>query len=624
MKMWRALFLALATLGAAAVWAGEAPPVLGILEIRGIDNLAGAVFDLTQATGQPVPRELVTMGIHGALGTMPGLGIQPNGTLRAVWLDDGSDQGAATVLLPVENNGADYLASLGQAGWTSESETADGILHFTAPDTGSSSLFDDVYFLKNGATLIAGETAQAVRQAADALATLPPILPVEGVAAVQIRPAAIAEAFAPLVREQMDKAFQINPNLPGNTAAMGKLYANGYLAAARQVQDATLGLGVSKTHLNVHSRLVPAAKTTLAAWLATIRPPSPKADVVNLPDALVVETANMGNLDWLADPYFRFVEQSMAASPTQLPAEQMRALMENTKAHWAQMAGDFGFALLPPTKERPLRFAEYVGTKDSAALRAVTVQTVQNAADMVKAAIAAAATEVGQPAPFEFAMAMGEPREYRGIPVDAITYRVTLQEPIRSLWPEGLTTELTAEMAWLPDGVLMSGGGPELTEALVDRALDGTGSPVAELEGWKSFYPAPDPQALHTAHAAVFDLIRSYASVADEIAGTAVAPSIPAGPGHLAGVSYLAAGGVMSRLRFGLDDIAAITQKLMEIQQKAMAARMAEFEQMQPQQGPEDFSGFGETDSSDFGEPGTNEAEEESVPAEAPAESPAE
>ena len=54
------------------------------------------------------------------------------------------------------------------------------------------------------------------------------------------------------------------------------------------------------------------------------------------------------------------------------------------------------------------------------------------------------------------------------------------------------------------------------------------------------------------------------------------------------------------------------------------AARMAEFEQMQPQQGPEDFSGFGETDSSDFGEPGTNEAEEESVPAEAPAESPAE
>ena len=634
MKMWRALFLALATLGAAAAWAGEAPPVLGILEIRGIDNLAGAVFDLTQATGQPVPREAVTMGIHAALGTMPGMGLQPNGTLRALWLDDGSEQGAAAVLLPVENGGADYLAGLGQAGWTTESETADGILHFAAPATGASLPLDEVYFLKNGPALIAGQTAQAVRQAADSLASLPPILPVEGVAAVQLRPAAIAEAFAPRIREQMDKAFQANPDLPGNTAAMGKLYADGYLAAARQVQDATLGLGVSKANFNVHSRLVPAPNTTLAAWLATVRPPSPKADVVNLPDALIVETANLGNLELLADPYSRYLERTMAIAPSAMPAEQMRALLADSKAHWAQWAGDFGFALLPPTKERPLRVVEYLATKDSAAMRALTVRSVQNAGDMVKSAMAAAVAEAGQPAPFEFAVAMGEPREYREIPVDSIAYRLTLQEPIRSLWPEGLPTELTAEMAWLPDGVLLSSGGPELTDTLVDRALDGVGSPVSEREGWKAFYPAPDPRTLEATHMAAFDLVRAYAALADEIAGSAAAASVPPGAGHLATQAYMAAGGVMGRLRFGLNDVAAIAQKLIEIQQKAMAARMAEFEQMQMQSESEGFPGFEEMeeedfydedmDASDVEEPAAAEPEEETVPAEAPAELPVE
>ncbi|MGD9782561.1 MAG: hypothetical protein AB7V14_10480 [Kiritimatiellia bacterium] len=634
MKKTVALFLAMAAIGA-AVQAGEAPPVLGILEIRGIDNLAGAVFELTQAAGQPVPREMVTMGIYGALGTMSGMGIQPNGTLRALWLDDGSAQGTATVLLPVENDGADYLASLGQAGWTSASETADGLLHFAPPASGPSLPFGEVYFLKNGQTLIAGDRAQTVRQTADALATLPPILPVEGVVAVQLRPAAIAEAFGPLVREQMDKAFLANPEIPGTTAAMGNLYADAYLAAARQVQDATLGLGVSKTHLGVHARLVPAANTTLSAWFDTVRSPSPKANVVNLPDALFVETAHMGNLELLADPYFRFAETTMASAPAALPAEQMRALLGRSKASWAQMAGDFGFALLPPTKERPLRFAEYVAAKDSAAMRALAIQTVQNSADMFRAALAAAAAETGAPAPFEFAVAMGEPREYRGIPVDSVTYRLTLQEPILSFWPEGLPTEIAAEMAWLPDGLLMGSGGPELTDALVDRALDGTGTPVAERESWKAFYPAPDPQTLEASHAALFDLVRAYAGLADEITGSAVAPSIPDGPGCLAAHVYRAAGGAMGRLRFRLSDISAIAQKWLEIKQKAMADRMAEFEQMQrdqemedfpgfDEQEDEDFPGFEEMDSSDFEEPESDAAEPEAEPAPVPAESPAE
>ncbi|NCA81687.1 MAG: hypothetical protein EOM72_02940 [Opitutae bacterium] len=553
--------------------AAEAPAVLGILEIRGLENLAGAAFELTRAAGQPMPREMVSMMLYRALGAMSGMGIQPNGKVRAVWLEGDAETGSVALLLPVENEGADYLAALGQAGWRNESETAGGIEHFIPP-AGSGVAWDEVYFLKRGSTLLAGRNAEDVRTADAALATLPPILPAEGDVALQIRPAALMAAFGPKVMEQMDAAFDAPTGAPAESAAMGKLSVRGYMAAARQLEECTLGLGVADGNLNLHTRAVPVAGSTLEKWFATVRKPSAAAAVVNLPGALFVETMHLGDPNLLAPAYIQYLEELMGLMPQKPSADFMKTYAENAKTCWAQMTGDLGIALLPPTKENPLRFVEYVGLKDSAPLRALTRQMVQSVNDLMKTL----SGDTRMPSPFQLDLAFGEPREYREIPVDRLTYRLTPGEPIKAMWPEGLPTELNIEMAWVPGGVLASAGEAALTDLMVDRTLDGAAAPVSDLSSWKAFYPTPEPGLVDLSHIALFDAIRSYL---DLYAPGTAAEAIPAGPGHLDGASYMAIGGLMSRVRFSLADIGAIAQKAQEAQRKAMAAQMQMMQQME-------------------------------------------
>lgn len=576
MKKSNALLLSVLVLCASLspALAAEAPAVLGILEIRGLENLSGSLFELTRAAGQPMAREMVSLMLHRALGTMPGMGIQPNGKVRAVWLEGDAENGSLALLLPVENDGADYLAALGQAGWKNESETAGGIEHFIPP-AGSGVAWKEVYFLKRGSTLLAGQSAADVRKADAAIATLPPILPAEGDVALQIRPAALMAAFGPKIMEQVDAAFDAPPaGAPAESAAMGKLYVRGYMAAARQLEECTLGLGLADGNLNLHTRAVPTAGSTLEKWLATVRTPSAAAAAVNLPGALFVETMHLGDLNLLAPAYFQYLEEMMGLMPQTPSADFMKTYLADAKTCWAQMNGDFGVALLPPTKENPLRFVEYVGLKDPAPLRALTRQMVQSANEMMKTLAGAP----NQPAPFQLDLAFGEPREYREIPVDRLTYRLTPGEIIQAMWPEGLPTELNIEMAWVPGGVLASAGEATLTDTLVDRALDGAASPVSDLSSWKAFYPTPEPGLVDLSHIALFDAIRSYL---DLYAPGTAAEAIPAGSGNLDGASYMAIGGLMGRVRFSLADIGAIAQKAQEAQQKAMAAQMQMMQQME-------------------------------------------
>ena len=561
--------LALAVLVLCLSWlpalaAEEAPLVFGILEIRGLDSLAASAFELSKAVGSPTPKEMVSMMLYGMLGSMPGMGIAPDGTVRAIAFENGTDHGGLALLLPVENNGTDYLTNLGQAGWENQAQTADGIEHFIPPE-GSGLAWDEVYFLKRGATLLAAHTAAEVRKADAAMSALPPVLPVEGDVAVQIRPATLVEAFAPQIAEQMDQAFKA-PGLPPEAAAMGELYLNTYLSAAKQLDEVVLGLGVASGNVNIHSRVAPVAGTTLARWMASLQTPAAAAGVVALPEALAVETINVGNLDLLAPAYFRFVEQIMKAMPASTPSpEAFARYMENEKACYAQLAGDFGIALLPPATNAPLRLAEYVALKDPSVLRSRMPEMIQSANDILKAAFAAESNVT-----FSIDLALGAPRDHRGIAVDKVAYTLVIPEDSAFQWPDFLPTKFDIEIAWLPDGMLASIGDPTVTDSLVDRALDGTAARLTDRPAWKTAFPDPDDNLVDAAHFALFDTLRAYLALGDAITGGSNAAMVPDGPGNLEGVSYTM-DGLMNRLRFSLADVAAIGLKIADVKAKAMA-----------------------------------------------------
>lgn len=605
MNKWTRSILSVLILCAArlSAQAADSPRVLALVEIRGLDSLAAAAFELSKAAGSPAPKEMVSMALYGALGTMPGMGLPAEGTVRAVAFENGSDRGGWAILLPVADEGADYLAGLGQNGWKNESETADGLLHYVAPD-GAAVPWPEVYFLKRGATLLAAQTADDVRRADAAKPLLPPILPVEGDVAFQIRPAALVEAFAPQIAEQMDQAFK-NPELPANSAAMGDLYVKAYLAAAKQVAEFDLGLGVADGNLNLHTRVAGVAGTALAQWLETVKPAAAATAVVALPDALGVETLNLGDLSLLAPAYFQFLEKLMGAMPAGLEPAAYARYMENEKACYAQLAGDVGLALLPPTKDLPLRVAEYVALKDSAILRARMPEMIQSNNEVMKAMV----RDASQPMPFQIEIALGEPREYRGIAVDKMVYAFQLDEKMAAIWPQAFPAKLDVELAWVPGGLIVSTAGAATTDALVDRALDGAATPVAAWPAWQALYPEPEANLAAVSHLALFDAVRAYLALGDSLNGGARADVVPASSGNLEGSAYVMQG-LMGRLRFRLADIAAIGEKIKENQAKAMAGMQ---QQMETQGAPamEEESAAGSSDAPVSDETDTGGAEAE-------------
>lgn len=566
MKRIQGLLLTILLLGASLLpaTAEETPQVLGLLEIRGLDSLAAAGFELSKASGNAVPREMIALGLYGALGTMPGMGIPPESTVRAVAFKSDAPRGGWALLLPVENEGADYFASLAQNGWKNESEAPDGILHFVAPP-GLIVPLQDVYFLKRGATLVAAGTADDVRRAETIRATLPPILPAEGDVVIQIRPAALAEAYGAEIGAQLDQIGQA-PGAPPEMAKMIRLYAQTYLAAARQVREFVLGLGVADGNINVHSRLAPVPGSTFAAWVATVQPPAAAAQVVALPEALAVEVLNLGNPQLLLPAYFRFMEELLATLPSGAATAQTESYLAAEKAGYAQLAGDVGLALLPPTRESPLRLAQFVALKDAAAVRGLLPDLVKGSTEMM----AAVAAESEEDLPFEIKLDLGEPRAYREIAIDRLTYAFQLDGPIAELWPAAIPTQYPIELAWVPGGLLATVGDAALTETLVDRALDGGGAPATARPGWQALYPEPDDRLVEVTDVATFDVLRAYLALADAAGGSQLAQQVPDAAGHLATSSYVF-DGLMTRLRFSLADLAAASAKAKALQARPSA-----------------------------------------------------
>lgn len=552
----------------AAPAAEDAPLVLGMLEIRGLDSLAKAGAELSTAAGTPNTQESISLLLHNVLGTMPGVGIPPDSTVRILSFDNGTSRGGWAALLPVADEGAEYLAELARKDWKNETETADGILHFVAPAIVMEP-WKEVYFLKRGATLVAARTADDVRRAEAARPGLPAILPAEGDVVLQIRPAALAQAYGPKFVGQMSAGFR-NPQMPAEAAAMGALYAKAYLAVAQQVRECVLGLGVADGNLNLHARVAPVPDTAFARWVATVRPPAAAANVVALPDALAVEVLNLGDLQLLLPSYFRFMEKMMALLPAGTAAAPIQKYLEDEKACYAQLAGDYGFALLPPTKEFPLRVAQYAALKDGAIVRGLLSDLICGANETMKAMGA----ESGEELPFQIDLAQGEPREYRGVAIDQLTYAFQLAGPLAAIWPSAIPTKFNVELAWMPDGVLTGLGEAALTEALVDRALDDGSAPLTVHPAWQALYPEPEARLVDMAHLAVFDAVRAYLSLADEINGSNFAQQVPDRSGNLESASYVF-DGIMTRIRFRLADIAAVAQKMTEFKAQANAAMAA-------------------------------------------------
>jgi hypothetical protein len=200
-----------------------------------------------------------------------------------------------------------------------------------------------------------------------------------------------------------------------------------------------------------------------------------------------------------------------------------RPYVESEKAAYAQLAGDVGFALLPPTKEARCVLSSTPRSRMPPPSAACCRNWSAGANEM-----ASVLAESGEELPFRIELALGEPREFRGIAVDRLTYAFRLDGEMAALWPAAVPTKFAIELAWVPGGLLATVGDAALTDTLVDRALAGDAAPLTARPAWQALYPEPDARLVDTAHVALFDVLRAYLELADAADGGQRAQQVPA------------------------------------------------------------------------------------------------
>jgi len=586
MKKWSFLLVTILLVGICPTGAQSADAVLGILEVRGIDNLANAAATFTEAVGNPVPGEVISQFLLKGLLSETGAGINRLGNMRLIWLDnDDPNTGEWVVCLPVEDGGADYLKSLGEAGWANDDDGNDGdIQRFTAPDPAPVP-WPEIFFAPAGSRFLASGAPGGLAPVEAILPNLPPILPAEGNLALQLRPAAIVDAYSPQIEGVMDTLLKAAGKNLAIAQAYKELTFRTYLAVACAVEEVTYGVGISSSTLNLHARIAPKAGTTLATWLTTLKAPSAKANVVNQPDALFADTMNLGDASLLAGPYYRYYSKVIDILADKLPAAKAQSYLAQSRAIFSLLGGNVSWAIYPPTRQNPFRLVEYIDVKDPVALRAIYSELIALENDVMQAMMSIQADEE---MPFTLSLTPGESREVDGVPVDRLVYSLELDEDVAAILPKGIPTKFEIELAWLSDGIIVCFGESELTDQMIASARSGGGSAIQDLPSWKAAHP--DPEAtIGASHVALFDLLRAYVALADQAFGTAYAAEIPDGPGNMACHNYVQDGTLAGRVRIKLADISAAIQKIEEAQARAQQASQANWEKMMREDGDVEF-----------------------------------
>lgn len=558
--------------------------VLGIVEVRGINNLADTASEFAEAIQLPFDQDSISEALFGFLQAPEGKGLEPNGTFRLLWLNTNGEENEMAILLPVPDDGSDFIAQLIEAGWTVQSDPDETPLRLDAPPGAFRTIGTELYFIQRDHLLILANQRGTVQLAAEEADDLPGILPVEGVVAAQLYPAKILEILGESLVENMEKTIDAMQSDRDRAKALPQLYARGYIAVARQLESFAQGLTVANNNLALHTHAVPVADSLLARWCATLESPSATSAVANLPGALISVAMHQGDIQLLTSAYLRYYEAVMTIIAEEAMAEAGAEYIEILRETQALGISEAAMALLPPTRKTPVNLVQVNTCQDTAAMRQLNTRSMELAtktvpSDLLKADV-----------PFEVTIQQDTPREYRDIPIDRATCRLTFTEAADWIGGAGFFLDIPIEQAWLPKAAISTiGGGAAVTEQLIDRALDGTATPISDIAAWAAAYPRPESDRISMGYFAMFETLRAYTALFDSVADTNHAEAIPDSPGNLATFSYRSQNGLSARLRFPLADIASLVRSANESAERKRKAYLAEQQEFMRQLEEEGF-----------------------------------
>ena len=559
------LALALSLLGAPALRAEPVPLVH--CEIRGLDCLGEKVQEISARFDSPVPSDSFQSAVLNFLGTPFGLGLELSRNFR-IHAFSKADDAILCLELPTSGEGAEtYLATIARnwreipADDASYSPLAPGFRRFQTGPFGT-------FLLAPGertALLMLDTDADTALRVKNAVAALPPVLPVQGDVAVWFPDVA---AVGERVSDALEDLLGAN--------GIARIADAGDAPAPSLFADTALGLAVGDGRLALQTRATP--RPGLPAEIAaSIAPVSPAARALDFPGALCFYCGS--DLHAFINPALE--GDSLAVSLPKAVGSRfgpsVNAALARIGAFAESHAGtDYAFALLPPAPGESLRAYAFLSLVDVPAVRDAFARLVAR----INARFAASSCEhilacEGDPAtPFALQRLSLTPAG-----VDRVCKRLD-KMGLSGLAP---LARKSVSLAWRDDGVLASTTAPDALLALA-LAMQRPGEPPAPTDtpAFRALFPSlPDAPCNCVFSLSLFDLVRAYARpLAAKIGDPAlladvesVLAALPATPGFFAEEDHLEDGIAVSNSRIGLDDFAAIgTALVREIAEKKRAA----------------------------------------------------
>lgn len=560
------LALALSLIGTPALRAEPAP--LAHLEIRGLDCLGDKVQELSGLLGKPVSSDTFQSAILNFIGTPFGLGLELSRNFRLHFFwdedDDAANDDAICLELPTSGEGAEtYLATLAR-NWhepTGDNYADDLPSGFRRFDSG---IFGPVLVApcERTALLLLDSPADSALRVKNAVAALPPVLPVQGDIALWTPDVAAA---GERISDIFSKGFA------------GNLLQSGDDSSTTLFADAAVGLAAGDGRLSLQTRATPrpGAPTDLAA---SIGPVSPAARALNIPGALCFFCGSdlcAVNPDIGCASLADLLPENFGPLFGTSGNDALARIGAFTDSH---VGTDYAFALLPPAPGESLRAYAFLSLLDAPAVRDAFARLVAK----INARFAACSCEhvlrlEGDPGgPFALQRLSLTPAG-----IDRVRKR------LEKLGLGGLAplAEKSLSLVWRDDGVLASTTAPDALLAFA-LALQCPAEPPAPTDtpAFRALFPSiPEYPCNQAVSCALFDIARAYARpFAAKIGDPALLADaetflagLPATPGFFASEDHLENGVAVSNTRMALADVFSAVRQLLPLVQKAFAPAAA-------------------------------------------------
>lgn len=573
----------------------DTPPLVMVLEVRGLQPLAAEAEQVAAALAFPVAQEEVLQQI-GKLLMVPDLaGLDLARTVRVFVFQktatsaeplppasEGPAGPPVVISLPVKDDGQAYLDALSRT--LKPVEEVDGMEHFQAdPAAPAPGPLQEVFVLRMPERLLMGFDRVLVRDTAKDLheGRLPETnLPVDGSLAVSVPCRQNVIALEPLVDRLALPAPPAGEQPAMDVQRVLRAELNGIFRLVKQVEQILVGVQADQGKLRLNTRLEAAPGSVLERVFGELRSPVPELFTLFPEDALFADVGFVSVPEELLDAYLEVIgEMYKAMGP---PWDRMLpVLREVVDAIRGQIVGDYAIGLLPGTGDLPVNMIQVTAVRDPERIKMAMDKMVRALQDLKAEE---AETTIGM------TVDIGETREYEGVTITPYRYAFQMLgakalelPPFLAKWLK----EMTFEVAFV-DGKMLYAWGPEgAMNGVIDR-LRNPANPLHQATACAQLLPDLPAGAVNVGWLRLMEVVRAFIRAVPD-APAWLTDALPSSPVALAGYAVVDGRSYVSTVRLALSDLGELARFF-----RAVAAQLAPAGSSTPGQTPDEEFIFGE------------------------------